>query len=328
MQPLISVIVPVFNTGIKVRDCINSILSQTYSRIEIIVVDDGSTDTITLDILHDIIKVHPQIKLVTQTNGGPSKARNTGIDASNGDYITFVDSDDTIDEDAYSSLMRIVLKYNVPIVLGALCYESQSVSTQDSTVKLNEGVYFKNEILSMFLRGSWHSACTNLYSRELIGETKFPLNEINEDYVFNFEILRKIERAAVSIKPFYHYIKHENSRTTSLISKDHLQWIEHTIYIREMVINEGLFHLMPEADYQYIFANIVLANKSLMSLNQQRFKEAHEIFNIAASNLKEHKKIILQNKYLSLRYKVMGYFLSKFAGIYKFFILLLLKIVK
>ena len=92
--PLVSVVIPTYNSSETILSCINSVFSQTYNNIEIIVVDDGSTDT-TIKLLSDLIIGHEEkIKLVTQVNAGPSCARNNGISHAKGEYIAFLDSDD------------------------------------------------------------------------------------------------------------------------------------------------------------------------------------------------------------------------------------------
>ncbi|MCT1194036.1 glycosyltransferase [Lactococcus lactis] len=118
MNPLISIIVPTYNVEKYIRTCIESILAQTYRNVEVIIVNDGSTDQ-SLAVISDLICSHHNIKVINQKNQGLSVARNTGIDVATGKYIIFVDSDDKIMPDFVSSLYQIADKTGADIVRGS-----------------------------------------------------------------------------------------------------------------------------------------------------------------------------------------------------------------
>lgn len=118
MNPLISIIVPTYNVEKYIRTCIESILAQTYRNIEVIIVNDGSTDQ-SLAVISDLICSHHNIKVINQKNQGLSVARNTGIDVATGKYITFVDADDKIMPGFVSSLYQIADKTGADIVRGS-----------------------------------------------------------------------------------------------------------------------------------------------------------------------------------------------------------------
>lgn len=103
MRPLVSVIVPVYNTAFYLTQCLDSIVNQSFKNIEIICIDDGSTDG-SLNLLQKYAAKHKNIKLITQNHVGVSSARNAGIDAAQGKYITFVDSDDFVEPDMIETL--------------------------------------------------------------------------------------------------------------------------------------------------------------------------------------------------------------------------------
>lgn len=325
-RDLISVIVPVYNTGAALKRCVDSILNQTYSPIEIILVDDGSSDELTLSICQEYQDKHASIKLIRQENGGPSKARNTGIENARGTYIAFVDSDDVIDNNAYTDLLNIAKRYNVSIVLGAMSIEGSKQLY--SSAGLKDGVYANEQIMSKFLQGHWHSTCTNLYSSYLIKDIRFPLNEINEDYIFNFEVILRCKDIAISNKPFYHYIKQENSRTSAPASLTHLDWLKHTEYVERNVISTYGNNLDGEAKFQLLFANIVLSNKCILSISEGITKEPNEVYALTTSNLKRLRKYIFTNKFLSMRFRLFGIALSSAPILYKNLILISLKVRK
>ena len=114
VYPLISIIVPVYNTAVFLENCINSLLNQTYCNLEIILVDDGSTDE-SLEICQKYEKNHSQIKCIHIDNHGVSYARNIGLSVARGEYIGFVDSDDWIEPNMYSTLYRGMVSNNVQL---------------------------------------------------------------------------------------------------------------------------------------------------------------------------------------------------------------------
>lgn len=107
MDKKVSIIVPAYNSERTISRCIDSLLFQTYSNIEIIIINDGSVDN-TIDICNDYIKNYENIKFISKENGGVSSARNVGLDISTGDYICFVDADDTIEKEAIKSLVNLI----------------------------------------------------------------------------------------------------------------------------------------------------------------------------------------------------------------------------
>lgn len=323
---LISVIVPVYNTGELLRNCIESILHQTYKQIEIIIVDDGSTDGRTVALCDELMTEHSNIRVIRQSNGGPSKARNTGIDNANGSYIGFVDSDDYIDSIAYQNLYHMATKYDVPLVLGAMQINgARQLSTGSN---LEDGKHTQKKVLSKFMLGSWHSSCTNLYSKSLIEDIRFPQNEINEDYIFNFEVLLKSKEIAILNKPFYHYIKQEGSRTEVPASMKHADWLKHTEYVYKRVCEKFGEELINEASYQNLFANIILSNKCILNIADGFIGDPNKLYALTTKKLKEKRKEILNNPFLSTRLRSCAIALCCIPQLYKNIILGFLKLKK
>lgn len=322
-KDLISVIVPIYNTGQPLRKCLDSLLAQDYESLEIILVDDGSTDPETLRLCDQYSSSHPQMRLIHKSNGGSSSARNAGIEEARGKYVGFVDSDDWIDSSMYSRLHTLATRYDAPIVLTELTFSDQS--RQSDNIGLKEGIYSRNQILHRFLCGQWHSACTHLYDRSLIGNLRFPLKEINEDYIFNFHILLSAEKIAVSPDRFYHYIKQPDSNTTRPASLKHLDWLKHTeeIYRQLTETQPGLYE---EAVYQRLFANIVLSNKCLLSMAAGVTDEPYQLYKITTGKLKKWKKDILKNRYLSNKMRIFAIALSLMPGLYKTLVVATLKL--
>lgn len=205
LSKLISVIVPVYNVEKYLHNNINSILSQTYKNLEIILVDDGSSDN-SSKICDEYAKNDKRIKVIHKTNGGLSDARNAGIDASSGDYICFIDSDDTIDMDMIKLLYESLTKENSDVALCKLNIVSDkgekklydevninqiSTETIASLFIKNDSWHEKNRIVSNGL--TW-SACRAIYSRKIVGDTRFIKNMISEDFFSIWKLLGNVKK--------------------------------------------------------------------------------------------------------------------------------------
>ena len=114
-SPRVSIIVPMYNVSIYACSCVSSLLAQTYANIEIIVVDDGSTDN-TIQLIEHIVQNDSRVKIFHKDNGGLSSARNFGVERCVGDYIMFVDGDDVLDSRTIELLVKIALEKEVPLV--------------------------------------------------------------------------------------------------------------------------------------------------------------------------------------------------------------------
>lgn len=321
MSELISVIVPVYNTGTYLRRCIESIVAQDYSNIEIIIVDDGSTDCYTIDLCDELANIYDNVYTYHKNNGGQSSARNYGLAISNGVYIGFVDSDDFIDANMYSSLYRLIIDNNVKVAIGGIVTEENGRAI-DRLENLPSGCYHHMDLMHYFFLGHFHSACTNLYKKELFNNSRFPENEINEDYMLNYLIFKDLNSAYVDKNIYYHYIRRVDSTTGSPVSLKFLSWIKHTTLILNEYINTPLD---TEAKYQYIYSNIILGNKCLLGLARGKNNDADELYNLVTSNLNSIKIRFLTNKYLSIRNKICGLSLTFVPRIYRFLVLLGLK---
>jgi len=146
----LSVVVPVYNTMEYLRQCLESILAQTYKNIEVVLVDDGSTDGSEL-MCDEYARKHEMIRVIHQKNGGNVVARKSGLQAAEGEYVTFMDSDDWLSEDMYETLMKVAVNENSDIVSmgGYITYDGVKYrNVEDATIF---GTYVKGENLDIFL---------------------------------------------------------------------------------------------------------------------------------------------------------------------------------
>ena len=188
--PLVSVVIPTYNSSETILSCINSVFSQTYNNIEIIVVDDGSTDT-TIKLLSDLIIGHEEkIKLVTQVNAGPSCARNNGISHAKGEYIAFLDSDDYIHESMYEDLMHCIYNHHVIEKQVQLFAENKDLVLAGSLYSVGDKCYFsksfsfirKISLTGLMLKNSFVTS-TVMCPRSILQKYKFDESKkYSEDY--------------------------------------------------------------------------------------------------------------------------------------------------
>lgn len=208
----ISIIVPVHNTEKYLHKCIESILAQTYKNIEIILVENASTDN-SLSICHEFVAKDDRIKVIHLEIGDPSYARNEGIKASTGDFLGFIDSDDTIEPDMYEQMINLAIKEELDIVFcdfvkkydyraDRYVFENSgkiTVASAKDILKLN----FKDKITQ--------SQCTLLSRKEIFSEIAFPENRFYEDTATTWKLLLKAKKAGHIARPFYHYYRHSGS---------------------------------------------------------------------------------------------------------------------
>ena len=322
-NPLVSVIVPVYNTGEYLEKCLKSIINQTYHNIEVIIVDDGSTDESTISLCKSFMNQYENVKVYRKENGGSADARNYGVSHSRGEYVAFVDSDDFIEPDMYLELVRDVENYLVKMSICNLVIDNYKVKQikKPDTLKSN-GKYKREYILHFYLLGNWHSSCTALYHKSIFDNHKFPVGETNEDFIFNYQVIKSLEYVSINIRTFYHYVKRQNSNTTNRASIRNLDWVTHAKLIHEEILNNEEFkHLHEESEYQWLFSNIVLGNKALLCCSYSKCNDdSLEIYEEVQNNIKNKSFLILSNRFLPLKYKLSGIMLSLLPGVYKFLV--------
>lgn len=217
MNDLISIIIPVYNAGKTIDNCVKSVLKSTYSDFEILIIDDGS-NVETAEVCDKIALKDQRIKVIHQENCGVSKARNCGIENAAGKFITFVDADDTVDSDLLASMMDAMRREHADVVITGHreCYDDESFKKCFCNEK--KSVKHGDEILSEFFTTnniSW-TVWAKLYTRSIIGDVRFQVGKrIAEDMYFNYEILKKAKTIVECGFPKYNYIKQDESAMAS-----------------------------------------------------------------------------------------------------------------
>lgn len=247
MDSMVSIIVPVYNTERLVTRCIDSIISQTYSNLQIIMVDDGSTDK-SLEILNKYQLQDSRISVYSQNNSGVSSARNCGMKHSTGDYILFVDSDDYILQDAVESLVGSLENNQDGVVFGYKLAGRGTWGTDtcvlDKIIGLNGNTVAGMEILKHVLtidpeKELLGYSTRYLYSRKILEENSIVFDnslKISEDYKFIVEFLMHAQNIAVLSQELYVYDVNTSSATARYMPtlSDDMnsvnQWIVENVY--------------------------------------------------------------------------------------------------
>ena len=221
-KPLISIIIPVYNAEKYLNRCVDSILNQSFKDLELILVNDGSTDG-SGEICDFYSEYDKRVQVHHLLNGGPSRARNHGLNHAVGKYITFIDADDYINNYFSDTANKVsVNDYDLVVV------PFNVVNTKLEPLKhyqFKEKSFLKNEKKEDFLRGIWlgeplFGSCGNKWFKHtVIQEYHFSFNDhfyIAEDYLFNLQFYRECQSAVLVDFPYYNYVQYDNSLTSRI----------------------------------------------------------------------------------------------------------------
>ena len=303
MNDLISVVVPIYNVEKYLRNCIDSIVSQTYYNLEIILVDDGSPDNCG-KIIDEYAMLDKRIKTIHKINGGLSDARNVGIEVATGKYILFVDSDDYIPDDSIEYLYKSLKKNNAHISVGRL----KTTSILDENCQSNETfstIYDTCDSVNQLLYANKYSVAApgKLFLRSLFDNVRFPVGKLHEDVFTTYKVFLKSEKVYYGNKSVYYYYHRPGSIMVSEFTEKRLHiiealtGIENEIPIKEFGCEKGFASQNVEDMY--------------MLLALKPGKEIIEKYGIW-KRIKKYRKTVLFDNNASKR--VRGYALISYLG--------------
>lgn len=227
METLISVIIPVYKVETYLEKCIVSVVEQTYKKLEIILVDDGSPDRCGL-ICDEWEKKDNRIKVIHKKNGGLSEARNYGVNYAQGEYIVFVDSDDLVDPTMIEKLFVELLRQKADIVeCNYTCFTDNLPQNEDKGL-VSSTVYTNEEALSLLLDESVfkYTAWNKLYRREIFNTLCFEKGKLHEDVFFTYQAFGISKRIAKINSSLYYYRQRRGSIMGSDFSIRNLDSLE------------------------------------------------------------------------------------------------------
>lgn len=310
---LVSVVVPAYNAEKYINECIHSLLGQTYQDIEIIIVDDGSTDR-TAEICIQLAEQDNRIRYHRQNNSGVSVARNTGHSISHGQYILFIDADDELHPSMIERLVFDIKQNDADI---SVC-DIKKISSPDEKTEIDEtetvDLYMQDEALNLYMSfnyfeiGVWNK----LFKSSLIENIAFPEGrKMNEDKYFIFESLMKANKVCYRKEPLYYYYVRPDSATKRGFDD---RWFDNRYFAQKIysVISEKKKNLEEAARTQYVLTLYYLI--LVMKRNSAQIEYSKEYKSIVS----EIKKISIKKLPINKKTKVGIFLLQKCEKIFDF----------
>ena len=301
MGEKISVIVPVYNVEAYLERCVESILQQTYAHFELILINDGSTDS-SGQICDHLASQYENIKVYHIENAGVSNARNMGIQLATGSWVTFIDSDDFVTQDYLATLVSAVEGLNVGFVIAPLHHIKNGIVTDLPSHSGKTELWSTEETMKELLMTTRTSffPVAKLFKRDLLADEKFNTNyHLAEDALFLTELLLKTRCSCVFIdKPVYYYDHREGSATTSVN-----RHVFDTIEVYKQIIAQ-VSQAFPNLKYELInrecWSYITVYDKIIFTSREEYQKEKAELRNWIV----QHRREIWKDAYFTTFRKV------------------------
>lgn len=289
----ISVVVPVYNAEKYLENCINSILTQTYENIEIILVNDGSQDG-SLAICEKFAKRYDNIKLINKSNEGVAKARQDGINIADGRWVAFVDSDDAIDQRMYSELMSVMKQNNADMVV---LKEFTIFPTPFKQVECVSAIMASESLCKLTFPTSM---CCGLYPASIVKSIVLD-EEIHflEDFLYNYIILQKIQKVALCDGKYYHYTENADSINHQSINDKRMSCLQ----IADKLLVGGPYYCKEMERYiPFVIAHCLIANLVILKPNA---KEERKYYNALKDYSKKYGNVIRKAECVPKLYKAL-----------------------
>lgn len=212
MNPLISVIVPIYNVEKYLARCVDSIVNQTYKNLEIILVNDGSPD-LCPQMCDDYAEKDSRIKVVHKKNGGLSDARNAGMAVAKGEYISFIDSDDYVSDDFFECLLDVMNKENSDIAECSVVKLYEDNRFDEFSDDLSVKTYDTQDAMSALIaENPFHQHVWNkLYKTELVRDIPYAVGKLNEDEFWTYQVFGRANKVSKLNKTMYYYFQRNSS---------------------------------------------------------------------------------------------------------------------
>ena len=310
MKSLISVIIPVYNVESYLKRCIDSILNQTYKNLEIIIVDDGSTDA-SGQICDEYEKADSRIKVLHKENGGQGSARNMALDMCTGEYIAFVDSDDYILDNMYETMLGALLATSADIALCGIKSDN-GVRVKDSQTPPKMHVYQDaQELLLDYLTTGYifTGPVNKLYKKEIFEGIRFPQIRAREDAYIMHELLGRANKAVHTAKCLYVQYIRPGSTEQAKFNDNKLILLQCSERLQEY-ISQNFPQLWDNVKYKHMNEIVVLMEDIVRSFCLKKHKNTYTML------LKELGKQVLRYKnetdVVYLKYKDIFHHNGKF----------------
>jgi len=307
-KDIISIVVPIYNVEKYLDKCIDSITNQTYKNLEILLIDDGSTDDCP-KICDKWAKKDSRIKVYHKKNGGLSDARNYGIERAKGKYIGFIDSDDWVELDMYENLYREIVNNEVDIVICGRFIEYENSYTIEQ--KANEKVIMdKKEALIKLnsFAGFDMAAWDKLYKKSLFNDIEFPFGKKCEDAYIAYKLFEKCKKIEYYPQCYYHYLQRKYS-----ISKSNTLNMDFIYAAKEQLefFKNKYSDILDVAETNYAFSV-----KIIYEIAIERKIEITKELKDYKKEIKKYRKAVRENKYIGKRKKLVFILFNDFYIVY------------
>ncbi len=309
---MVSIIVPVYNVEGYLKRCVDSILSQTYSNIEIILIDDGSTDS-SGQLCDEYQKKDNRIKVEHKQNGGLSSARNAGLDIATGDYIAFIDSDDWVEPNFIERLRTLLIETNSDMSACTFCRTKGDIAQRlcfDTSVEIITNKKFDCAFKEESYAGY---ACNKMFKREIFEKNELRFDEKifhGEDSPFVVEFLQYVQKIAFTKEDLYYYYFREDSITKSVRLTDKYLSI---LYAREKTMallkerNEKCYDVCKAA-----YLDILSKIKFMAMIDKSKY---FSIYQSTREKIKTSKKGLFSLRGVGLKRKLKLFIMIYFPKI-------------
>lgn len=299
MDDLITIIIPVYNVIEYITKCLDSVLKQTYQNLEIIVVDDGSVDG-SGHVCDEYAQKDSRIRVIHKENGGLSDARNAALAVCKGKYISFLDSDDWIENDFVEYLYCLAQKYNADVVECDFKYIDKNGHLFNSPQ--NDGnifVFSSEEALEKLMQGNYivTSATAKLYKRQIFDELRFPYGKFYEDIPVTYEVMLQNDCIVFGNRPLYNYFYRPGSISCRKFSEkrmDALYFLDESV---DKVVNKYP-HLKKQAEIAKFRMNFGILIELDNSEIANKYRE--EVY----ENVKKYRASTILSKNVNIKWRV------------------------
>ena len=267
---MISVIIPIYKTERYLSRCLDSVLAQSYSDLEVLLIDDGSPDHCP-ELCEEYAAKDKRIRVIHQKNQGQAVARNHALDVAQGEYIGFVDSDDYIHPKMYETLLDNALNFNANVSVGRVKNVTDSLFLFEETV--NDPVVYKGKefLKECLMNGGGIKGwilCDKLFHRSCFENIRMPAGRIYEDNAVVYKILYEAEKVVDCDAPLYYYYQNSESTVNQSFKLKHLDWLtvleEMLVFFEEKEERE----LFDKINKTYLFSLAELHKKTKELLNE------------------------------------------------------------
>lgn len=295
-MPEISVIVPIYNVEEYVRECIESILNQTFKEFELLLVNDGSTDN-SPQICKYYEELDSRVKVINKINGGLSDARNAGIDVAEGKYLTFIDGDDFITEDTLETMYNAINKTDIKIAVCNMVRYYEDGETEPFYRPSENKVLLKNQ--DRFKTLAQPSVCNKMFKAQLFEKIRFPYRKYYEDTFVYHELVMQTNTVVLTGNDSYYYRCRRGSILDGGYSKKYFDFIE-AVYLRATFLDRNNVHEYADEAYLHLYSSLANAYNTLSNSEE----DLSELFNIAQNRYNKSFKRLIKDKHFGLKQKI------------------------